>query len=260
MERSAAPLIAGARRAADPEGLPASAYGDLRVAAATRGHLVALTVTYGPVTRLAVFRMPAAKRLAVPASASWMTPWAARPIVTDVRTVALLCDSVQDAGMRSAMRLEVFSVGGAGLRRTFTTQLARLLDWGGFRVAGDRVMVTGIEPPRSFMTTSPERLFTVSRIYRLADGTARMVSERLGQPEVRCVDRWLHGAHAARRPDAMQARVRTDFPELGVIESWRVSGVGDRRTVELVFPEGMARFTVSRSRGGLRVVDYAKQR
>jgi len=85
-----------------------------------------------------------------------------------------------------------------------------------------------------------------------------MVSEDLGQPEVRCVDRWLSSAYAANRPNVTQARVRTDYPELGVIENWRASGPADRRTVELVFPQGTARFTVSRSGGAMRVVGYRK--
>lgn len=36
------------------------------------------------------------------------------------------------------------------------------------------------------------------------------------------------------------------------------AGPADRRTVELVFPEGTARFTVSRFGGAMHVVGYRK--
>lgn len=158
--------------------------------------------------------------------------------------------------MRTSIRLDVFSVGASGLRRTVTAKLARLLDWGGFRLNGDRLTMTGIEPPRSFMTTSPERLFTVVREYRLGAGTARIVREALGQPEVRCVDRWLAHAYAVSKPTGLQKRVRDDFPEMGVIETWRVTGSRSRPVVELVFPDGVAKFALARGRA-LTVTGYS---
>ncbi len=256
MESAASPFVEIARRAADPEGPPATRYGRLTVRAAAASDVAAMTVTCGAVTRLAAFRRSTGKRLAVPGSASWMFPWSARPVVSSDGTVALIAESVQDAGMRTSIRMDVVSVGASGLRRTVTASLARLLDWGGFRLNGDRLTMTGIEPPRSFMTTSPERLFTVVREYRLGAGTARVVREELGQPEVRCVDRWLAHAYAVSKPTGLQKRVLDDFPEMGVIETWRVAGSRSRPVVELAFPDGVAKFTLARGRA-LTVTGYS---
>ncbi|MCX6362452.1 MAG: hypothetical protein NT029_21885, partial [Armatimonadetes bacterium] len=171
-ERSAQPFAEAVDRAARGADNGATGFIWMRVDAARRGDLGAVVVTYGAASRLALLRLATGKRLALPAEAPWQTPWSARPHFADDTTLALSCDSVQDMGMRTGMRLDTYRISGDAAVRTGRVELARTLEWGGCALRGDRAIVSALQPPEGFFTAAPVLLFKVRQEWRLNRGRA----------------------------------------------------------------------------------------
>ncbi len=253
-ERAAKPFVDAVDQAARGADNGATGYTWMRVAAARRGDLGAVVVTYGAASRLALLRLSTGKRLTLPAGALWQTPWSALPRFADDTTLALSCDSVQDMGMRTGMRLDTYRINGDAAVRTGRVELARTLEWGGCTLRGDRAVLSGLQMPEGFFTTAPVRLFEVRQEWRLNRGRATLVRQALGQPELRAIDAWIVRARAARKPSPAQVRFRAAFPEPDMLDKYRRSGPA-RRPVFRLEMGGTARFTLERRDGRWSVVE-----
>ncbi len=258
-ELRARPLIEAVDQAARGADNGVTGFTWMRVSAARRGDLAAVAVTYGAASRLALLRLSTGKRPALPAEALWQTPWSCVPRFTDGATLALVCHSVQDMGMRTGLRLDTYRVDRASAVRTGRVQMARTLEWGGCTLRGDRAVLSGLQPPEGFFTAAPVRLFEVRQEWRLRSGRARLLRVTLGRPELRAIDAWIVRARATRKPNPAQARFRVAFPEPTMLDECGRSGPAGRPVYRLEMG-GTARFTLERRNGRWSVVEVQTRR
>ncbi len=184
---------------------------------ARRGNSVAVLVNYGPLAKLAVFE--GNSRAKLPPSVAFMAPYHGDVSFAPDGSLVLLMNSVQAMGMRDRLRVVVLAnAGGWNVGTDFNK--AKTLEWGGAELKGDRMVVSSIDEPKSFFTTSPETLFERVETFRISHGKLTSLQAKLDNLDLRWLDEWMAAAQKAKNPDAMQKRLRSLYKQPGLLDGW----------------------------------------
>jgi hypothetical protein len=244
-----------ARVADSGGGAPVTDFTWLDVRYASLPHRDCVAVTYGGLSRIAVYDRRSGKRIPLPRRSGWLTGWHSEPHFAKDGTLVLISSSVQDMGMRTAFRVDLLARGERGYRLVRTWQRMNTLDYGGAVLAGNRLILKSIDLPTSYVTAATETQFEREEVYRIAGGIPLLEKRDRTQPELRYLDRWMGTARAAKSPDPLQARFRRVSSKPDVLDSISIStrpqGVTE---VRYAFNEGLINLGVRKSGARYRVV------
>lgn len=233
------------------------AYNRLITHIATHKGQCVLTVTYGPVSRIALFEQTTGRQYPIPHVLQWMLPWEVRPVFCPDGTLLLRSFYIHDAGYRTGMRISLLEpmVGktpGYALRTDW--KKVTTLEFGGANLDRDRLVLTYIDLPDAFFTTSSDTTFERKQTFRIARGRAYLLHEEKKQPELRFLHDWMLEARRAKKPNALQKRFRTLSWEAELLDDVKITHPSANRTavrVDFVF-HGF-QFQMSGKKGSWRV-------
>ncbi len=225
---------------------------------ARHGGRCAIAVTMGAVSRLAVFDRSGGGSYEVGAPMRWLYRYHQRPQFAANGLLLVISDSVQDAGMREGLRIDLLGL--SGRRFTVRQTLKRLFvldkEWPA-RVsrAGDRLTLESVDAPGAILTSHADTHFERVETFAIEPAGLRPLSVLLRDPELRAVDAWLQAAKEAKRPAPMQSLARHLVPEGAMLSDCTVRALGAGQVAATVtFEDANVRFTLQKTGGSLRVI------
>jgi len=238
---------------------PSTSFSWMSVRTAKSHAILAVAVTYGAASRVAVFDTRASLRLVVPKVGGWMHPWRVEPHFAPDGTLLLLSGQVEDVGFRLGYRTDLLdrTANGYRLARTWTRQ--GILDYDGAELKGGTLVLRSIDDPVSFYVVRADAVFQRTETYRIAHGAAKLVSNVAYQPELRFVDAWIAQARKAKKPTVLEKRLASALSgEWLELDSWRQTpATGGKRTVTVDFGDVTLILTLAGSPGRYRVLDVS---
>lgn len=219
------------------------------------GGVVVASATYGPVSRLAAWNGQG-RPIPVPDDFKYMLRWHPR-LAASGNTLLLISDSIQDAGMRVATRVDLIALTALGLVKGQGLEIGHTLDWGGAKVRGSTLTVDRLEEPKSFFVASAEAIFRRHEVYSVRGGTLTQVSSLpLDQP-LRALDAYVYQAQHTKSPTATQRIARKVLPVQNMLNGHTERVTGDRAEITLEADGPKGAFQLRRI-DGRWVVESAK--
>lgn len=219
------------------------------------GGLIVASATYGPISRLAAWNSQG-HSIPVPDDFKYMVRWHPK-LVLSGNTLLLVSDSIQDAGMRVATRVDAIALTTSGLVKGKGFEFGHTLDWGGAKARGTTLMIDRLEEPKSFFVTSAEAIFRQHDVYSVRGGNLEISGRtQLDQP-LRALDAYIYLAQHAKSPNAIQRFARKVLPAQNMLNGHTERVNGDRAEITLDADGPKATFLLRRI-DGRWVVESAK--
>jgi|GEM_PF-3209276 len=221
---------------------------------------VAVGVRMGAASRMRVFSAASGKPVPTPKEFDWQYQYDSNPILMSGGKVVVDSPGIQDAGVRYGYRVWVLNTAADGIK------VAKRLDgvWtledetnGHMSLEGTTLTLSTIDDPKTFLTTSPERLFTRITTYDLSTPIPTRLKSDAKDPIFRQLDDWMY--HAIKSPSTdLEKRFQKAFgptPKAADFNKWDMKRTGDTVRLELDLGNKYV-FTMKDSPDGYKVVDF----
>lgn len=219
---------------------------------------IAIGVRMGAVSRLRVFNAATGKPVAVPKAFDWQYQYHANPIILSGGKVLVDSPAIQDAGVRYTYRVSFLNPGPNGY--TLARQLTGIWTLGDegdghLSIGGDTMTLSTIDAPKSFITTSPERLFTRVTTYDLGGTAPRSTKTEVKEPTFRALDDWMAAAMKAPKTELEKRFVKAYGKEPRILETWSIKRQDKAIYIELIAEDKFV-FLIERKADGYEVMDF----
>lgn len=235
----------------DPKGAGATECGRPEVRAVGDRALAVIAVRWGAVSRVALYSSATGVRQKDVSGLGWMQPWSVEPRLSSDGTIVLLCQTVQDIGVRVGLRLVLVGRTAGGATKVTEDWTRRtMLDYGGLKLQGEVLTAGFLEEPRAFFTAAADDLFHRQETRRIHAGRSTLTRSTVDQPTLRAADDWLVAAKAARKPNAEQRAVRPFLADRMMLLKYRGGQRADRASVIYEFEEFSISFEIAKTAAG----------
>jgi len=229
--------------------------GWFRIESARQGSRRAIAVTMGAVSRLRVVDEANGQSIEVAKPMQWLYRYRQHPQFASDGGLLIISDSVQDAGVRVGLRIDLLRQAGKSYQVQQTIKRLFVLDNDFPALNGDRLVVRSVDTPQAILTSQADQHFSRIEEFEITGSGVRTVRTRVLDPELRAVDAWLLAARRTRFPDAIQALARKRITGGTLLNDCSLRPKGfDTVEATVEFDSAKFRFTLRKVDGAYRVL------